>query len=138
MGLGLCIISLETISDIAPVEVVFNEGRFGYLDYSHHVSFTELSIISQRSEPPVAPRGLVSVYRGEATSLVTDIVTSVCDATASTLFLLAPLLTILLTIIAFLALTKKHLLSGFLDTFFISIGILLGQTSEKSVKVKHC
>ena len=40
--------SLETISDIAPVEVVFNEGRFGYLDYSHHVSFTELTIISPR------------------------------------------------------------------------------------------
>ena len=31
-------------------EVVFNEGRFGYLDYSHHVSFTELAIISPRSE----------------------------------------------------------------------------------------
>lgn len=46
-GIRVCI-SLEIISDIAPIEVVFNEERFGYLDYSHHVSFTELAIISQR------------------------------------------------------------------------------------------
>ena len=39
---------LKNISDIAPVDIVFNEGRFGYLDYSHHVSFTELVIISIR------------------------------------------------------------------------------------------
>ena len=40
------------VSDIAPAEVVFNERRFGYLDYSHHVSFTELAIISPRSDLP--------------------------------------------------------------------------------------
>ena len=42
--------------DIAPVEVVFNERRFSYLDYSHHVSFTELVIISPRSDLCHCPR----------------------------------------------------------------------------------
>ena len=65
-------------------------------------------------------------------------VTTVCDTIASSLFLVAPLLIICLSILATTMTNRpaQGVTRNILDTFFISVGIILGQTPEKSLRIK--